>query len=89
MKQENLMVRARTGLAPDRLHGETVLVTGAGAQLFRPPGRRLRDADHVQVPAGCFRSESFHRLRAKRSYAGLQYLPMSRQAFSGGNAHQE
>ena len=30
MKQENLMVIARLGLAPDRLHGETVLVTGAG-----------------------------------------------------------
>jgi hypothetical protein len=31
------MMIARLGLAPDRLHGETVLVTGAGGGIIDRP----------------------------------------------------
>jgi NAD(P)-dependent dehydrogenase (short-subunit alcohol dehydrogenase family) len=41
METENLMMIARMGLAPDRLHGETVLVTGAGGGIGFEAARAL------------------------------------------------
>jgi NAD(P)-dependent dehydrogenase (short-subunit alcohol dehydrogenase family) len=41
MKQENLMMIARLGLAHDHLHGETVIVTGAGGGVGFEAARAL------------------------------------------------